>query len=158
MSNSPRQHHNNEFGKAGERWALEELERLGHSVVPYGGSRGFDLLVDGKASVEVKAATKGKKGRRHTTRWQANLSRHGKKFDEDLLLLLCYNGDSEPLGAFVIPGSEIRTDLTSISISSPDPAKYRGQWAKFWNAWEQVDQILDGIEGLYSDEDDEIPF
>ena len=53
---SPRHHGNNEFGREGERWALEEIQRLGHSVVPYGGSKGFDLLIDGKARVEVKSA------------------------------------------------------------------------------------------------------
>ena len=75
-----------------------------------------------------------------------------------MLLLLCYNGSDKPFGAFVIPGNEIRPDLTSITIPNPDPAKYAGKWAKFWNAWELLGEVVDEIEGLYRDEDEEIPF
>lgn len=155
---SARQHYNTEFGNLGERCALEEMQHRGYDVVPHGGSKRVDMLVNGKMCVEVKASHRGQKGRRATTRWQANLSRYGKEFTADLLLLLCFNGNETPIGAFVIPGSAIEPTLTGISISSPDPSKYKGKWAKFWNAWEQLDLVLDGIPGLYSEEEVEIPF
>jgi hypothetical protein len=155
-----KRHAQNEFGKMGEKWCAEELARRGFSVVPRGGPKHYDFLVNGKARVEVKASHYSVRHlSNRTAAYQFSLRRYGLMVDEDLLILLCYNGSSDdPLGAFVIPGSEVRPTLKKISITSKDPAVYTGKWAKWWNAWDVVKDVVNGAGAVDKLEVEEIPF
>lgn len=62
------------FGLSREKWVAAILRRAGHSVQQMNYTSWFDLLVDGKLRVEVKASEFSAE----KLNWQFNLHRHGK--------------------------------------------------------------------------------
>jgi len=136
-----------EFGRAGEKWAAQELRRRGFDVELIGANSDFDLLVEGRVRGEVKAAVCSRGARGSGWRWQFSLRRHGLLVDEDVLFLLCYGEDLDgsPLATFVIPGDVLPGTLSKIDITSLDPATYRGAWARYREDWNQVANVLEHV-------------
>ena len=135
-------HELNEFGKLGEMWVVQELRRRGFVCEWIGKSSDYDLLIEGRARAEVKAAFCSPRPGNRQPRWQFSLRRHGLLVDEDLLFLLCWDGLEVPLATFIIPGSAVPETLSKIDITSSDPSAYRGQWAVYYEDWAQVNRIV----------------
>lgn len=133
------------FGKMGEAWVARELRRRGYAVELIGESSDYAILLEGVARVEVKSALLSN-GRGRRVRWQFSLRRRGNDVDEDLLFLLCYKDlDSDPVAVFVIPGRALSAKLSKIDVTSRDPRRYRGKWARFRDAWLEVQRVVDDL-------------
>lgn len=133
-----------QFGKIGEQWVVQQLRQRGYAAEWIGECSDYDILLEGAARVEVKSAfvSPGSNG---GGRWQFSLRRHGLVVDEELLFLLCYdNLDDPPSCVFVIPGEAVGM-ISKIDITSSDPYKYRGLWARWRNAWQQVERAVAGL-------------
>lgn len=136
--------YNNQFGRHGESWVLHQLRCRGFLVEQMPGNSTYDLLIDGKAKVEVKSATLTYKKGSRASRHQLNLRRHnGSENCADVLFLLCFGQDtSEPDTVFVIPGNLLGT-RKKIDISSADPRDYSGRWSRWREDWGVVAVVVD---------------
>ncbi len=108
-----------------ERAVIQRLIGRGHQVSKAAPNEHWDLWADG-IRIEVKAAT-------WHGRYQANLRGN----DADVLILGCVNGD---VHFFVIPFDRLE-GRRHVAIWSPDPARYLGRWAPFYEAWEWLDAL-----------------
>jgi hypothetical protein len=153
---SANRYYNNKFGEHGEKVANRLLEERGFSCEVYGGTAGFDLLVDERVTVDVKAATCGGPGGRRGYSWQFNLKRHNIREVEGALLLLCFADpeDDDPIAEFVIPGGETAM-LRKINITSKDPRTYSGKWSQYRAAWHVLNDLVESSEPY---QEEEIPF
>lgn len=149
-------YHNERFGRHGERIAKLLLEQRGHKVRYYGGTNGFDLLVNNQVTVDVKSALMGGRGGRKGYCWQFSLQRYNERYVETIVLLLCFNSSitNDPIAVFVIPGEET-VGIRKISITSRDPRTYKGKWARHRDNWSALDAALANPRPDY---DEEIPF
>jgi hypothetical protein len=158
MPVSPKRHYCNEFGAHGERRAKAILEQHGYSVEYYGGSNGFDFVVNERVTLDVKTATCGGPGGRRGYTWQFSLSKHNVHYQEDIVLLLCFDdpGDDDPIAVFVIPGKET-WDLRKINITSRDPRDYKGKWARYRDDWSALDKAIQ-TKDVFKEKVEDIPF
>ena len=136
-------YHNILFGIHGELVAKAMLEHRGYVAERYGGTNGFDIIVNNKVTVDVKAALLSGPGGRRGYGWQFNLHRNKRRYVEMIVLCLCFNSprDEGPITFFVIPGEDAR-DLQKISISSRDPRTYSGKWMQHRESWQALDMVL----------------
>ena len=157
MSKSANRHACNRFGAHGEWRAQAILEQRGYSVEHYGGSNGFDLLVNERATVDVKAALLGGPGGRRGYTWQFSLAK-GAHYQEHIVLLLCFDDptDDEPIALFIIPGRET-WHLRKINITSRDPRTYGGKWARYRGDWGALDEAIATLD-VFKEKAEEIPF
>jgi len=114
-----------------ERELAARLLIAGHAVARTGRNERFDLVVDGRLRVEVKAST-----------WTA--AAHGRGRYGALLHnradLVCWL--IAPTGTwFIIPMRHLGK-RTYLSVTSQDPASYRGQWASYRGRWDWIDALL----------------
>jgi len=110
-----------------EQLVRERLKLRGYSVTGTPHQAKYDLLVEG-VRVEVKAATWNGEC------YQANL--HSNR--ADVLVWGCLDG---ALHWFVIPFAEMR-GRKKIEISRHDPRDTIGQWLRFYEAWEIIDEFV----------------
>jgi len=123
-----------ELGYAGEQAVKAELESRGHTVED-GPLGSYDLLVNGRITVEVKTALLSGRTDKDAMRYQFCLYAHPerqKPLEEDILILRCACED--PVH-FIIPAIVIPDGLTKIDITSTDPRRYKGRWEKYREAW-----------------------
>jgi hypothetical protein len=133
------------FGRLGERFVVEQLRRRGFTAELIGESSDYDILLEGRAKVEVKSAflTEQHRGR---GRYQFSLRRHGAEIDEDILFLLCYEDvEAAPIAVFVIPGHALPATLSKIDITSRNPRQYMGKWAPYLGAWDVVRRTVNRL-------------
>jgi hypothetical protein len=151
-------YYNHIFGRHGERVAETLLRQLGYSVEYYGGTKGFDLVVNNRATVDVKAAMLSGPGGRRGYQWQFSLHRHNGRYKEHIVLCLCFAGPSNetPICSYVIPGKET-WHLKKIVLPSRDPRTYSGKWAAHRDNWQALDEAIGGL-GVFTENDEEIPF
>jgi hypothetical protein len=117
-----------------ERHVYEALRALGYDVCRQGHNSRFDILVDGRLRVEVKAS-----------RWHANGTRgryqalfHNRA---DVVVFCPVNGK---VHHFLIPSGEL-SGPTNLAIWSHDPARYGGQWATWFERWDTIAAALEGL-------------
>jgi len=158
MNKSANRYYCNLFGAHGERRAKTILERCGYSVEWYGGTNGFDLLINESVTLDVKAATRGGPGGRRGYTWQFSLNRFNTHYREAIVLLLCFDdpADDEPIAVFMIPGKET-WDLRKINITSKDPRTYRGKWARYRGDWSALDKAIATLD-VFKEKIEDIPF
>lgn len=120
-----------------ERAAVAEIMNQagarGYRCSPTGNNDPFDLWIEG-ARVEVKAATYHNVETKQGGRYQANIRNH----TADLLIFDCINGSHH---LHFIPMVEI-VPRRHIAIWSHDPARSRGQWLPFLEAWDYLEQAI----------------
>lgn len=131
-----------EFGHMGEEAVARTLREMGYHVL-HGEPGAEDLVINGKLTIEVKTAnlTIGSNG--NLGRWQFCLFAHPDRqqpFNEDLLILRC---ECSPPVHFVIPGTQVLFRLSKIDITSKNPHKYQGKWARFREGWEAIEELLE---------------
>lgn len=147
------------LGRLGESWVKAELKRKGYDVTSYGGVHGFDLLVNSRLTIDVKAATLSA-GPRNGHAWQFNLQRHNREHVEHLTICLCVASWTRktiaPKAAFLIPG-ELTEGKKKIVVTSKSPQDYAGKWAAWRDGWGTVDKLLVGL-SVWDDRFGEIPF
>ncbi len=114
-----------------EAQAAARLAALGYWVTETGHNERYDLLVEGKLRIEVKASTWRRQAGRRRGRFQANIHNQA-----DLVLWLCRNGRDH---WFVIPASEAGRTLT---IRHWRPDLYAGKYAIYREAWGSLEVML----------------
>lgn len=104
----------------------------------------FDLWVEDSAGraarIEVKISLIGENKNR--SRYQAHI--HNSPADVDLVLFIARSTDQTVSGrdwTYVIPIAEIGR-RRNISLWSACPGDYRGQWARYLDAWEHLHQAI----------------
>ena len=128
----------NALGAEGEAKAIELIEALGYQAHHTTKNCVFDLWVadaQGRAArVEVKTSeykcTDPRGGR-----YQANIRQHK---DVDLVIFLVKNGTWWP---YIIPITAIG-QRRNIAIWSYVPGDYKGQWSRYLEAWQYLEQII----------------
>lgn len=139
---------------------LTELKRRNYDVQRYGGAEGFDGLIGGKATYDVKASTcQSNAFPRGGYAWQFNLSRYNRECVEHLIIGLCYADptDDDPIAVFIIPGGFARGQR-KISIPSKDPRTYSGKYARYLDGWSLIDEMLETLEDFVEFKSGDIPF
>lgn len=132
-----------EFGKCAELWVCEKLRGMGLEAEHIGSSHECDVLIEGCVKAEVKCATRTRAKGNRSERWQFSFGRHAGVNDEDVIFLVCYDGNiEEPAGVFVIPGVAVRPKLKKIDITS-SLSEYSGMWADFLAQWQIVKKIIE---------------
>lgn len=109
-----------------EQQVKARLEGMGYRVSRTGHNERWDLWCEG-VRLEVKAS-------HWRGRYQANLRGN----DADLLILACVNGK---ISFFVIPWGEV-AGLAHLAIWSEEPAATAGRWARFYEAWDLVGELV----------------
>lgn len=109
-----------------EQQVKARLEGLGYRVSRTGNNARWDLWCEG-VRIEVKAS-------HWRGRYQANL----RSNDADLLVLACVNGG---VSFFVIPWGEV-AGRSSLEIRSEEPAATASRWARWYEAWELVGELV----------------
>ncbi len=129
------------LAREAERIVSNLARKLGYQATSTPHKCPFDLWIrgdDGRAvRIEVKISLyhrciEPKKG----GRFQANIRHHDQA---DLLVFIARNGQD---WHFVIPMKRI-VPRHNIAIWSPCPAHYRGQWAKYLEAWEHLQRAIE---------------
>jgi len=119
-----------EFGRLAEQKVAYELHKRGHEVAFQGYRAPFDLLVDGRLRVEVKASRwHQQRGGRRRYRYQANI-----RNEADVVVFCCVNGDFH---FFVIPAVAVG-ERRHLCVRRYDPGEYEGQWSEWLGAWDVV--------------------
>ena len=129
------------FGLMAEKFICTELIERGHTAnLVSDFNAPFDILVNDFLPVEVKAAKVTYRKVRHNyyrRRYQFKLT--SKLQRQDYLFCLVAVDDNGELFTFVIPSAFIG-DRQTISLTS-HPNSYKGQWSKYLNAWNWIDQV-----------------
>lgn len=128
------------MGRQVERLAADLIADRGWPVQMAGGNEAWDVWAGG-AKVEIKAArwyTNGEYG----GRYQAMI-RNGQA---DLVVMACVD-DDQVWAWFLIPAAVIGK-RRNIAISSLDPRAYQGQWARYLERWDLVDEVVEAA-GAY---------
>lgn len=115
------------MANAFEAEARRRLDALGLFTARTAHSARYDLMAEG-VRVEVKASAW------NGTAYQANL--HGNR--ADVLAWACLDGGAH--WWFVIPFGELR-GRRKIEIACRDPRDTRGQWMRWYGAWEIVTDL-----------------
>jgi hypothetical protein len=110
-----------------EQNVRERIESLGLICAKTSHKANYDLLVQG-IRVEVKAS------RWDGCRYEANL----RSNDADLLVFACIDG---AVHFFVIPFDQVR-GRTVIKITRHDPRDYLGQFMRYYEAWDLLDDLV----------------
>jgi hypothetical protein len=109
-----------------EQQVKAHLESLGYLVSKTGHNERWDLWCEG-VRLEVKAS-------HWRGRYQANLRGN----DADLLVLGCVH---DGVSFFVIPWGEV-AGQRALTIRAEDPAATMGRWARYYEAWELVGELV----------------
>jgi hypothetical protein len=121
------------LGLMGEKFIASELTDRGYTanlVSDFNAS--FDILVNDSLPIEVKVAKRTSRDRGRE-RYQFKLT--SKLHRQDYIFCLVAIDDNGELFTFVIPSAFIG-DRQTISLTSHPANSYKGQWAKFLNAWD----------------------
>jgi hypothetical protein len=124
-------------GNRGEVYVREYLAGRGIVVRRAGNyNQEYDLFLDSPArlTIEVKAA-RWSNGSTH--RYQANLRQNYA----DFVVLVCINRKHHVAGMFVIP-FRAWCHLSHLKITQEDPERYNGQWRRFLNRWDLIEERI----------------
>lgn len=112
------------------------LEQMGYTVNQTTHKSSFDLWVDGRLHIEVKAANWTRRANPRYGRFQAHLGRSQIR-DADLVIFGCKNGTWH---YFVIPADQITGP--TLDITSYDVKRYAGRYAPYLEAWDLIEIAL----------------
>ena len=125
----PARDHRNPLARYMVRYVRDKLTERGHIVAGMRHKAAFDLCDQG-VRIEVKVSRWDDRENRYEVNLRDN--------DADVLVFGCLDGD---LHCFVIPFDQV-AGKTVIKITSHDPVDYMGQWMRWYEAWDVIDELV----------------
>lgn len=134
------QYRNNKvpFGRWIELAVARRMAELGYQVSLTSPLASYDLEVYDERGRQIRIEVKGALAYRHprrSVRYQANI----RNQDFQILIFVCFDGDS--FYYFVIPRAAV-AGRRNVTIWNQNPARYGGRWAKFYEAWDILEQAI----------------
>ncbi|MCB9080023.1 MAG: hypothetical protein H6631_20655 [Anaerolineaceae bacterium] len=131
---------NHALAREVEGWIAGELEALGHVVRFTTHKAAYDLLIDGRLRIEVKASRwlPDSDPGRERWRYQANIRTRQKT--ADVVIFVAVN--SRGRWPFIMPAEAVG-NRRSITIRTFDPTYYAGRWSKWLLAWDVLGPALE---------------